>query len=135
MFLPTLKIAMAILLMAGSPQAAEGPETATKTDPPFAAEFAKIKAAADKLMQEAEKGYTNAKTEEEKEALMEKEFARFNREGTPLAEKALALVLPPVQDPAAVEVLTWILTYFSSSPAAGQAVDLLIKHHLTNPKT
>lgn len=135
MFLTTLTIAMAMLLMAGSPQAAKGPEPAAKADPPFLAEFAKIKAATEKLMQDVEKGHTDAKTEEQKEAFVQKATETFNREGTPLAEKALALVRPHVQDPAAVDVLSWILSYFPGSPAAAQAADLLIQHHLTNPKT
>jgi hypothetical protein len=135
MLITGLNIAMGVLLMAGSPQAAKGPEHAAKAEPPFAAEFAKLKAATEKLAQDASKGITDAKTEEEKEALMQKAFERFNREGAPLAQKALTLVLPHVQVPAAVEVLTWILSYHSNSPAAMQAADLLIQHHLMNPQT
>lgn len=135
MLLTSLNLAMAMLLMVDGAQTATAPDQAGKAAPPFAAEFAELKAAAEKLVQDAERGYTDAKTEEEKEAFMEKATVRFNREGTPLAEKALALILPHAPDPAAVEVLTWILSSFPSSPAAVQAADLLIKHHLTNPKT
>jgi hypothetical protein len=133
MLLMTLNIATAMLLMAC--QDAKGPDQAGKADPPFLAEFAKIKAATEKLMQDVEKGYTDAKTEKEKEAFVQKATETFDREGTPFASKALALVKPHAQDPAAIEILTWILSYFPSSPAAVQAADLLIQHHLTNPKT
>jgi hypothetical protein len=104
MLLTMLNITMAMLLMVDGAQASKGPDHTGKPDPPFAAEFAKLKSAAEKLTRDVEKGYTDAKTEEENK---EKATVAFNRDGTPLADKALALIAPHVQDPAAAEVLTW----------------------------
>ena len=106
-------------------------------EPPFTAEFAKIKADMDKLSQESNKGYADAKTEEEREALQEKVYEANRRQGGPLVEKALTLVTPHAKDPAAVEVLVWVLNHHSlSGPATGdRAAELLREHHLTDPKT
>ena len=55
-------------------------------EPPFAAKFAEIKAAMDKLNQEGDKLYQAARTEEEKEAVIGKVLELQAREGTPLAD-------------------------------------------------
>jgi len=106
-----------------------------KSDPPFAAQFEKLKAAMDRVFDDSEKGYSDAKTGEEKEAFVEKMMETINRQSTPLLEKALELVTPRVKDPAAVEILVWILNTQPASPAAGKAADMLIQHHLEDPKT
>jgi len=110
-------------------------KTPKNTEPLFAAEFAKIKVAMNTLVQYTNKGDADARTEDENEALIEKALEIFDRDGTPLAEKALALVGPHVQDPAAVDVLVWILEHRPASSAAVKAADLLIQHHLKNSDT
>lgn len=126
----TLAFALAAIIHDPPPDDNQG-------DAPFAAEFAKIKADMDKLNQERNKGYAEAKTEEEKEARQEKIYEAYRRDGGPLVEKALALATAHARDPAAVEVLIWVLNHHSlSGPTAGdRAADLLIRHHLTDPMT
>jgi len=104
-------------------------------DPPFAQEFTKIKAATEKIQQDAFRAFNNAKTQDERESLQAEAFEVFCRGVAPLAEQALGLVTPHVQDPAAVDVLTWVLTTHPTSTTAIKAADLLIQHHLTDPKT
>jgi AhpC/TSA family len=109
-----------------------------KAEPAFAAEFEKLKAALDKVYKiydDAEKGFKEAKTEEEKQALREKIAETVHRQGAPLVEKALDLVTPHAKDPGAVDVLVWILNTQPGSPTAGKAADLLIQYHLTDRKT
>lgn len=89
----------------------------------------------DELIQDTNNGDADPKTEDEKEAFLEKALGGFNREGTRLTERAVLLVTPHVQDKAAVEVLDWVLNQHPASPAAVKAADLLIQHHLKDPAT
>ncbi len=125
-----LLAALALCCGAG-PQ--EGP--GKQEGPPLATEFAKLKAAVSKFEQEITKEFLAAKTEKEKEAVVNRALERQRKEGLPLAAKALALVRPRPGDAAAVEVLTWVLNSFPASPEAAQAADLLVQHHLKDQRT
>jgi AhpC/TSA family len=106
-----------------------------KTDPPFAADFAKLKAAVSKLYDDLEEGFKDAKTEEAKEAYRDKAGKELYQQTGIYADKAFELVKPHVKEPAAVEVLVWILGTQPGSAAAMQSADLLIRHHLIDPRT
>src|SRR5579862_1490435 len=104
----TIAIALAIAFGAGI--AARPQDQVKKAEPPFAVEFEKLKAALSNIDEDAEnarKGFANAKTEQEKEVFQEKAAASLISHQAALSSKALELVLPHAQDPAAVEVLTW----------------------------
>jgi hypothetical protein len=119
-----------LLVSQGGP--GDSPPKAGKSEPAYLAEFRQLKAEMDKLQESINKEYLAAKTEEEREAVARK---TLNDKALPLAGKALALVRPHAADKEAVEVFTWVLNYHPASPAASEAVDLLAKHHLTDPQT
>jgi len=128
----TPMITLVVALGAACSYAAKGQQE--KTELPFAAEFEKLKAAVDKLEESHAKRLGELKTEDQKAALFEVHI----REATPLAEKALALVVGNAQDPAAVEVLTWIIDRGWGnweSTVVEKAADLLIQHHLKDRRT
>jgi uncharacterized protein (TIGR03067 family) len=99
-------------------------------------EFRRLKEAMQKLDESASKKSTAAKSEEERAAAMLQAMRVLKDEGTPLVDRALALVRPHAADKEAVEVLTWILNQQPVSPtASAAAADLLARHHLQDPRT
>ena len=111
------------------------PEKTSEPSSSFAAEFAELEAAMDDLYVETQKRYASAKTPEEKEEAFARMLETFATEGPALADKALALVVSRPNDPMAAEVLTWILSFYVSFGAQTKAADLLIEHHLMDPRT
>lgn len=111
------------------------PEKTGKSNMALAAQFVVLKAAMDDIRAEVQKRFAAAETEEAKEEVIAKAFEIYAKEGTPLADKALAFVASRPDDLSAVEVLTWILENHSGSDAANGAADLLIEHHLADPRT
>jgi thiol-disulfide isomerase/thioredoxin len=53
----------------------------------------------------------------------------------PAVEKVMALVRPHAGDPAAVEMLIWVVSMQRGSAACNEAAELLTKHHVTHKKT
>src|SRR5262245_36878380 len=126
-------VSVVLLLIGGVAGAGVGEE------PPFAAAFAKLKAENDRRMKELSQAFDKtsaaAKTEDERRRLQAQLIADNFRGGEALAARAVALVRPHAADPAAVEVLTWVLVQHAGTDAANDAADLLINHHLLDPRT
>jgi hypothetical protein len=116
---------------AGQAAGAAGP--ARKS--PCAAAFARIKADTEALDRSLRTAWQSARTDEQKEAVRAGNLRRRDKEGNALADKAVALVRRRAADPAAAEVLAWVLRYHYRTGAANEAADLLIKHHLKDPQT
>jgi peroxiredoxin len=110
-------------------------------EPSFAEEFRQIKADMDRYEQEEHKDWQAARTksEAEQEAARIRIRRRRSEVGDPLAERAIGLVRPYAAEPAAVDVLTFVLRRYKQSHtnarATREATDLLTEHHLKDVKT
>lgn len=113
----------------------DAPEKPNEPSSQFAAEFAELQKAMDGLMVETWKREALAKTVQEREAVIVEMYEIHRKEGPPLVDKALALVASRPDDPMAAEMLTWILSFYVSFSAQTKAADLLIEHHLMDPRT
>lgn len=122
------------LVLAAGLGAAPDDRPPKAAEPPFAKELAKLQSELRTFEQEQRKGYTADLPENEKLDRVVREYEAFRRDGRPLVERALALVAPHAKDPAAVEALTWVLTSDPASAAAERAAELLMRHHLTDPR-
>jgi hypothetical protein len=103
--------------------------------PDYLIQFGAAMAEMDKLQQAASKEYATAKTPKEQEAAMLRIVRLLNEKGRPLGEKALAAARPHAADKEAVVVLTWVINYHATSPAAGEAAGLLARYHIKDPQT
>jgi thiol-disulfide isomerase/thioredoxin len=108
-------------------------------NPKFLAEFRALQEQTDKQLKavyaELEKEFDEAKTEADLEKVSAKARQRALKIVHPAVKKALDLVRTHAAEPAAVEPLVWIAGYQSLPDAAGIAIKLLQKHHLTDAKT
>jgi thiol-disulfide isomerase/thioredoxin len=76
-----------------------------------------------KAQEELGKGIREAKTEDEREKLVEKAIAKLPEVSKPFADKALALAKQDLKEPAALECLLFAVMAGQSEPAAALLVD------------
>jgi peroxiredoxin len=130
------------LVMVLAASAARFPaETPPGKELPSAPEIRRLQAQIDKIGKDQMEGWQAYKTkpQAEQEAYRLRSFRQRREVGNPLAEQILDLVRPVAAEPAAVDALTFVLQRYQqchrSDKAAAEAVSLLIKHHVTDPKT
>src|SRR5262249_52299971 len=74
------------------------------------------------------KGIREAKTDDEREKLVEKALAKLPEITKPFADKAMALAKEDLKDPAALECLLFAVMAGQSEPAAALLVDSQMEH-------
>ncbi|WP_210420263.1 peroxiredoxin family protein [Aquisphaera giovannonii] len=129
---PALLIAIAI-----SPAAAPAQEGKdTKKEPPTAKadlspaeRYRDALKAIDKSMQEFMTAYRAAKTQEERQKLIESKYPDPNKS----ADLMLKIAEDAPKDPVAVEALVWVATN-ARGPAADKAAKVLAKDHVQDPR-
>ena len=82
------------------------------------------------VYERAAKDFDAAKTDADRERLMENIRAEGDRIMAPATKKTFELVKPNASDPAAVEPLVWIVEHCHNSDTGSDAAGLLMKYHL-----
>lgn len=122
---PTATLALAVLAATAAASAQEG---AAPSSP--AERFAAVQQRHQQAMQEFEKLYQAAKTDEERQAA----FAKYPR-GDAFVADVTALVQQAPQDAVAIEAINWLLPISNGNlPELDQLLDLLLTHHLDDAK-
>jgi thiol-disulfide isomerase/thioredoxin len=85
-------------------------------------------------LKELEKAYEAAQTEADRRAIRQRIIEAQHRSAAKLAARVVALVRPHAADPASVDPLSWLLAANALTDAANEAADLLLKHHLRDPR-
>jgi hypothetical protein len=104
----------------------EKPDTAAKPADQYQALLKEYESAYAEFM----KGYRAAKTDEERQKVIEKAYPQPEK----FASRFVKLAQDNPKDPAALDALTWVLSRAGQTNQGNQAVDLLLKEHLLSPK-
>ena len=130
------KLALFISLCGTTLLFAEEPK---KPVPQFVEEFNAIKKEVSTKIQaiteKASDEHDAAKTDAERQSIFEKLRIDSEKIIAPSVEKIFNLVKPHASDPAACELLGWVVNYPSKMESSQAALELLMKHHLVHSET
>jgi hypothetical protein len=135
-FVMSMLLAVAPVLWADDPpkeppkiKAKDAAKPETKPATP-AEQFRALAQEYDKAIQGFFKEYQKAKTQAERNKLVQEKYPQPQK----YAGKMMDLAEKNPKDPAAVDALVWVVTRVGFGPEANKAIDRLVKDHIDSPK-